>query len=126
MKTSLGEPKAMPRPSSKAMEADVMQMEQRLAELKVNMSRERERRDAQRQKNPTGSVWKSARADAPVNSAAYAEKVLKDVRQPTPPSGAAPACSPGPQKNSSCPQRYRWHLEKNATQMPAVSWRLTM
>ena len=24
-----------------------------------------------------------------------------------------------------CPQRYRWHLEKNATQMPAISWRLT-
>ena len=22
-------------------------------------------------------------------------------------------------------QRYRWHLEKNATQMPAISWRLT-
>ena len=25
----------------------------------------------------------------------------------------------------SCPQRYRWHLEKNATQMPAISWRRT-
>ena len=24
-----------------------------------------------------------------------------------------------------CSQRYRWHLEKNATQMPAISWRLT-
>ena len=24
-----------------------------------------------------------------------------------------------------CQQRYRWHLEKNATQMPAISWRLT-
>ena len=21
----------------------------------------------------------------------------------------------------ACPQRYRWHLEKNATQMPAIS-----
>ena len=26
---------------------------------------------------------------------------------------------------SACRQRYRWHLEKNATQMPAISWRLT-
>ena len=25
-----------------------------------------------------------------------------------------------------CPQRYRWHLEKNATQMAAVSWWLTL
>ena len=25
----------------------------------------------------------------------------------------------------ACPQRYRWHLEKNVTQMAAVSWRLT-
>ena len=24
-----------------------------------------------------------------------------------------------------CPQRYRWHLEKNATQMAAISWQLT-
>ena len=24
-----------------------------------------------------------------------------------------------------CRQRYRWHLEKNATQMPAILWRLT-
>ena len=26
---------------------------------------------------------------------------------------------------AACPQRYRWHLEKNATQMPAISWQLT-
>ena len=26
----------------------------------------------------------------------------------------------------ACQQRYRWHLEKNATQMPAISWRLTI
>ena len=25
----------------------------------------------------------------------------------------------------ACPQRYRWHLEKNATQIPAISWQLT-
>eukprot|EP01045_Picozoa_sp_COSAG04_P032373 COSAG04_NODE_6322_length_1357_cov_0.791733_3_plen_49_part_01 len=24
-----------------------------------------------------------------------------------------------------CPQRYRWHPQKNATQMPAVSWQRT-
>ena len=24
-----------------------------------------------------------------------------------------------------CQQRYRWHLEKNATQMAAISWQLT-
>ena len=23
-----------------------------------------------------------------------------------------------------CPQRYRWHIEMNATQMAAISWRL--
>ena len=28
-------------------------------------------------------------------------------------------------KNGPCPQRYRWHLEKNATQMAAISQRLT-
>ena len=26
---------------------------------------------------------------------------------------------------AACQQRYRWHLEKNATQMPAISWQLT-
>jgi len=25
----------------------------------------------------------------------------------------------------TCQQRYRWHLEKNATQMAAISWRFT-
>ena len=25
----------------------------------------------------------------------------------------------------ACQQRYRWHLEKNATQMAAISWQLT-
>jgi len=30
-----------------------------------------------------------------------------------------------PQVDHACPQRYRWHLEKNATQMLAISWRLT-
>ena len=28
-------------------------------------------------------------------------------------------------EEEACPQRYRCHLEKNATQIPAVSWRLT-
>ena len=28
-------------------------------------------------------------------------------------------------EEEACPQRYRCHLEKNATQMPAISWRLT-
>ena len=41
---------------------------------------------------------------------------------PSPPSAAASAMA---LQSSTCQQRYRWHLEKNATQMPAISWRLT-
>jgi hypothetical protein len=32
---------------------------------------------------------------------------------------------PGTMHWLTCGQRNRWHLEKNATQMPAISWRLT-
>eukprot|EP01045_Picozoa_sp_COSAG04_P059076 COSAG04_NODE_29091_length_271_cov_0.656977_1_plen_48_part_01 len=27
-------------------------------------------------------------------------------------------------RGMTCQQRYRWHLEKNAIQMPAISWQL--
>ena len=40
---------------------------------------------------------------------------------PCPPAAARAAPAPSP----ACRQRYRRHLEKNATQMPAISWRLT-
>jgi hypothetical protein len=63
-------------------------MEQRLADLKANMSQQKEKRDAARQRNPTGSMWKSARSDAPTNSA-YVSQVLDKNRQPTPPDGGA-------------------------------------
>ena len=64
-----------------------MQMEARLQTLRATMAGEREKRDAQRARNPTASVWRSARTDAPVNSGAYADGVLKAK----PPPGAAPA-----------------------------------
>ena len=41
----------------KQAEAEVLAMEQRLAALRSNMSREREKRDKSRQQNPSGSVW---------------------------------------------------------------------
>lgn len=62
-------------------------MEQRLAELKATMGKEREKRDAARKGNPSGAIWNSARSDLPINSSAYAEKVLEKGRQPTPPNG---------------------------------------
>eukprot|EP01045_Picozoa_sp_COSAG04_P022873 COSAG04_NODE_2645_length_3811_cov_1.433190_3_plen_107_part_00 len=41
----------------------------------------------------------------------------------SPPSAAASAMA---LQSSTCQQRYRWHLEKNATQMQAISWQLTI
>jgi hypothetical protein len=40
-----------------AMADEVLNMEQRLAQLKATMGAERDRRDASRQRNPSGSVW---------------------------------------------------------------------
>ena len=40
-----------------AMADEVLGMEQRLAQLKATMGAERDRRDAARQRNPSGSVW---------------------------------------------------------------------
>ena len=65
-----------------AMAADVMAMEQRLAALKTTMAGERERRDASRQRNPTGSVWRSARTDVPT-SGKYVSQVLQQKAAPT-------------------------------------------
>ena len=79
---------------TRTMEADVLQMEARLQQLKSAMSVERERRDASRQRNPTGSVWRSARSDAPVSSGAYVQQVLK-VR---PTSGAKKGVGGLPQR----------------------------
>lgn len=76
--------------ATKAMEADVLQMEARLSSLRATMSAEREKRDASRQRNPTGSVWRSARSDAPVNSASYVQQVLKSGRKPGAPEAQQP------------------------------------
>ena len=40
-----------------AMAAEVSDMEARLAALKANLNRDREKRDHSRQKNPSGSMW---------------------------------------------------------------------
>ena len=83
----------MPAPPSKsasqtaAMTAEVMAMEQRLAALKTTMAGERERRDAARQRNPTGSVWRSARTDVPT-SGQYVSQVLKQKGAPAPKASA--------------------------------------
>jgi len=64
------------RGKTEAMAGDVMVMEQRLAELKGRMALAREKNEAGRRCNPTGTTWASARTDLPVNSQAYAAKVL--------------------------------------------------
>ena len=69
------------------MTAEVMAMEQRLAALKTTMAGERERRDAARQRNPTGSVWRSARTDVPT-SGQYVSQVLKQKGAPAPKASA--------------------------------------
>ena len=107
-----------------AMAAEVSDMEQRLAALKANLNRDREKRDQSRQKNPSGSMWcvnisfqastrscsffltlvanvccsrrRSARNDVPTN-ASYVEGVLRQPAsacQPAPPSGAPTSLQP--------------------------------
>ena len=66
-------------------------MEERLAQLKMQMGKERERRDAARGKNPSGSIWGSARTD--VSTTTFAEKALEKGRKATPPVGGALAAA---------------------------------
>ena len=40
-----------------AMHDEVMSMEHRLAELKATMGKQREMRDQNRQRNPSGTMW---------------------------------------------------------------------
>ena len=40
------------------------------------------------------------------------------MQSSSPSGGSSSRCA-------ACQQQYRWDLEKNATQMPAISWRLT-
>ena len=91
----------LPRSSASAkrtdgLAQDVSSMEQRLNDLKANMSREKAKRDAARQHNPSGAIWGSARTDVPTDSR-YVKEVLRQpamaaTRQtflnPAPPGGA--------------------------------------
>ena len=74
---------------SDSLSRDVLAMEERLASLKAMMSTEKERRDQARKANPSGSVWRSARTDAPMQ-ASYVNQVLKSA---PPPSEQQPAPS---------------------------------
>ena len=71
----------------------MLQMETKLSQLRETMAAEKQKRDAARGVNPTGSVWRSARTDQPTNRA-YVEKVLKSkepARKPAVPKDAASA-----------------------------------
>ena len=93
-----------------ALSSDVTAMEQRLLELKSNMSKEKARRDASRQRNPSGAIWGSARTDVPTDSR-YVKEVLRQpnmaaTRQlaPTPPHAGGPGAAP-PRRRQTPPQK---------------------
>ena len=93
------------RKATSAMEQDVSVMEERLGRLRASMAADRDRRDASRRVNPTGSTWRSSRTDVPVGSK-YSKTVLAGgaeapaSRAPAPPvrpliSDHGAACSAG-------------------------------
>ena len=93
-----------------ALSSDVTAMEQRLNEFKSNMSKEKARRDASRQRNPSGAIWGSARTDVPTDSR-YVKEVLRQpnmaaTRQlaPTPPHAGGPGAAP-PHRRQTPPQK---------------------
>ena len=71
------------RGKTTATETEVLEMEARLQSLRTAMSAERERRESARQRNPTGSVWRSARTDVRLDST-YTKQVLSGEKAPSP------------------------------------------
>lgn len=73
-----GQPRPGRRPPARAhaVEADVESMEQRLAQLKLLMQEEKQKREAKRL--PGGSNWRAGAQDGAGTGARYVDKVLRE------------------------------------------------